>query len=174
MSMQGSKPYVRDVRVRAVELVCREGWKPSRVAKALGCSTRSVQLWVRKSARGRKKAALETGKAPGATPKLDTRQRQRLVKRLAAGPEAAGFTGQLWTGPRVAELIRREFGVSYHVRYLPTLPRSLGWSAQKPKKQPLERDEPAVEAWAAGGWPRIKKRPGGSGRRSSSSIKRGS
>jgi transposase len=154
--------------------VCRDGWSPARVAKAIGCSTRSVQLWVQKSEQGRKPGTLETGKAPGATPKLDARQKQRLLKLLAAGPEAAGFAGQLWTCPRIAELIRREFGVSYHVGYLPALLKSLGWSAQKPQRRALERNQPAIDAWVAGEWPRIKKRSGGSEPRSSSSTKRGS
>jgi transposase len=140
----------------------------------MGCSTRSVQLWVQKSKRGRTPATLQTRKAPGAKPKLDARQKQRLLKLLAAGPEAAGFAGQLWTCPRMAALIRREFGVSYHVGYLPTLLRSLGWSVQKPKRQALERNQAAVEVWVADDWPRIKKRPDVWERRWSSSTKRGS
>jgi transposase len=144
------------------------------VAKALGCSTRSVQLWVQKSARGRRSSALKTGTAPGAKPKLDPRQRRLLLKLLTAGPEAAGFAGQLWTCSRIAELIRREFGVSYHVRYLPVLLKSWGWSVQKPERQPIERDEQAIEAWVARDWPRIKKRSDGSPPRSPSSTKRGS
>lgn len=174
MSTHGSEPYGQDVRLRAVRLVCRDGWKAADVAKALGCSKRSVELWVQKSDRGRKPSALKTGKAPGAAPKLDARQKRRLLTLLASGSEAAGFTGQLWTCPRIAELIRREFGVSYHVRYLPTLLKSLGWSVQKPKRRALERNQPAIDAWVAGDWPRIKKRPGGSEPRSSSSTKRGS
>lgn len=174
MSTQGSEPYGQDVRLRAVRLVCREGWKPSRVAKTLGCSTRSVQLWVQKSAHGRLPSALKTGKAPGATPRLDAKQKRRLLRLLVAGPEAAGFAGQLWTCPRIAELIRREFRVSYNVRYLPALLKSLGWSVQKPKRQALERNQKAVDAWVADDWPRIKKEPDGSARHSSSSTKQGS
>jgi len=171
MSTHGSEPYGEDVRRRAVELVCRDGWKPSKVAAVLSCSVRSVQLWVRKSSSGRRTAALKTGKAPGAKPKLDARQKQRLLKRLAKGPEANGFAGQLWTCPRIAELIRREFGVSYHVRYLPALLKALGWSVQKPKRRALERNADAIDAWVASDWPRIKKSPAVSEQRSSSSTK---
>jgi transposase len=171
MSTHGSEPFGEEVRLRAVELVCAEGWKPARVAEALGCSTRSVQLWVRKSSRGRRKSALKTGKAPGAKPKLDARQKRRLLKLLAAGPEAAGFTGQLWTCPRITGLIRREFHVSYHVGYLPTLLKGLGWSVQKPKRRALERNEDAIDAWVADDWPRIKKSPAASEPPSSSSTK---
>lgn len=155
-------------------MVCRQGWSAAQVAQALGCSIRSVQLWVQKSRRGRRPAALRTGKAPGAKPKLDARKKQQLLKLLAAGPEAAGLVGQLWTGPRIAAALRARFGVSYHVRYLPTLLRSLGWSVQKPKRQALERHQPTVDAWVARDWPRLKKRPAASGPPSPSSTKPGS
>jgi transposase len=168
---QGCKTFAEDARVRAVRLACQEGWKPSDVAQALGCSTRSVQSWVKNSERGRKPAALKTKKAPGMTPKLDVRQKKRLLKLLERGPEAAGFTGQLWTGPRVGELIRREFGVTYHVQYLPSLLRALGWSPQKPKRQAMERNQETIDAWVAKVWPRIKKRLENSAPRSSFSIK---
>lgn len=157
MNQHGSKPYGEDVRLRAVKLVCEEGWKPGEVAQAMGCSVRSIQLWVQKSSRGRKKTALKTGKAPGATPKLDSQQKQRLLKLLAAGPEAAGFEGQLWTCARINELIQNEFDVSYHVRSLPALLKSLGWSVQKPKRRAMERNEQAIEGWVANDWSRIKK-----------------
>src|SRR5262249_35212526 len=94
-------------RIRAVRLVCEDGWSPADVATALGCTPRAVQLWCQKSDRGRNLDALRTKTAPGAVPRLTAEQRTRLVQLLAAGPEAAGFPSPLWTGPRVAELIRQ-------------------------------------------------------------------
>jgi transposase len=125
MGRQGSTPYGEDVRLRAVRLVVREGWKPSDVAQSIDCSTRSVQLWVSKSNRGRKTSALQTGKAAGATPKLCTQQKQQLIRLLKTGPLEAGFPGQLWTCLHIATLIEREFGVTYSVKYLPGLLKSL-------------------------------------------------
>jgi transposase len=74
MSTQGSEPYGQDVRLKAVRLVCRDGWKTAVAAQALGCSQRSVELRVQKSDRGRKPAALQIGGTLGATPQLDARQ----------------------------------------------------------------------------------------------------
>jgi transposase len=172
MSTQGSKRYREDVRLRAVELVCHEGWSPVDAAKAVGCSKRSVQLWVKKSNGGQQPEALKTPKAPGAKPKLDAEQKQHLLQLLASGPVACGFDSQLWTCPRIAKLIQREFGVSYHVQYLPALLKALGWSVQKPKRRALERKEEAIQTWVANDWPRIKKKPAVSEQRSSSSTKR--
>jgi transposase len=36
------------------------------------------------------------------------------VKLLARGALRAGYTTDLWTVPRVTELIQQEFGVRYH------------------------------------------------------------
>jgi len=159
-------------RLRAVELVCREGWSVADAAKAVGRAARSVRLWVQKSHSGRRRSALKTRKAPGAVPKLTKAQQRELLKLLEDGPEAAGFSGQLWTAPRIGELIQRTFGVTYHERYLPTLLRSFGWSPQKPKRKAAERNEAVIAHWIRCDWPRVKKKPAGSKRPSYSSTKR--
>lgn len=157
MNTQGRRTFTEEDRLRAVGLVCREGWRASDVAVALGCSKRSVELWVGKSNRGRKPSALRTCKAPGATPKLDDKSKRQLLRLLKAGPEAAGFKTQLWNGPRIAKLIETEFGVKYHTRYIPQLLKSLGWSVQKPKRRAVERDEERIQRWVERDWKRIKK-----------------
>jgi transposase len=159
------------VRVRAVRLVCDDGWSTADAAKAVGRSLRSVQLWVRRSRRGTKPERLRTRTAPGAKPKLTPTQRAKLVRILTRGPRSAGFAAELWTGPRIAELIAREFRVAYHVAYLPTLLRALGFTPQRPKAKPSERDEAAIAAWVRTRWPGVKKKPADSAPPSSSSTK---
>src|SRR2546427_9115545 len=65
--------------------------------------------------------------------KLGPRQRRRLVKLLLKGPQAHGYRTQLWTTARIAEVIRREFGVHYHRDHVGRLMHSLKWSPQKPE-----------------------------------------
>jgi hypothetical protein len=36
---------------------------------------------------------------------------------------------------------------------------SLGWTAQKPERRALERDEDKIERWKQEDWPRVKKTP---------------
>jgi transposase len=67
----------------------------------------------------------------------------------------------LWTCPRVAQVIRREFGVRYHVDHIGRLLRSLGFTPQKPERRARERDESAIQRWVKQDWPRIKKTPRG-------------
>lgn len=101
---------------------------------------------------------LRTGKAPGARPRLTQAQREELVSLIEAGPQAAGFTAGIWTGPMVGELIRRRYGVSYHNHYVPELLHQLGFSVQRPRKLLARADAAAQEAWLLERFPRLKKR----------------
>jgi len=83
--------------------------------------------------------------APGRPPKLDVEARKRLERALLEGARAAGFPTELWTCPRVAELIERCFGVRYHVDHIGRLLRALGWTPEKPERRALERDEAEIQ-----------------------------
>lgn len=74
------------------------------------------------------------------------------------GARAAGFATDLWTCPRVAEVIRRAWGIRYHVDHIGRLLRSMGWTPQKPQRRARERDEDTIRRWVKVEWPRVKKR----------------
>ncbi len=61
------------------------------------------------------------------------------------------------TCERVAEVIRKEFGVSYHPAHVSRLVRKLGLSLQKPMRRANQRDEEAIERWKEERWPSLKK-----------------
>ena len=61
--------------------------------------------------------------------------------------------------PRLAQLIRQEFGIGLNPRYLSTWLRDRGFTPQKPQRVAREGDPEAIAAWLAVRWPRIKKRP---------------
>jgi transposase len=73
-----------------------------------------------------------------------------------AGAVAQGFDTDLWTLPRIAEVIWRLTGVSYHPGHVWWLLRRRGWSPQRPARRASERDEEAIARWRAEEWPRIK------------------
>lgn len=50
--------------------------------------------------------ALWPRKAPGPAPRLSPAQHVELTRLIEAGPQAAGYTGGVWTGPRIGDLIR--------------------------------------------------------------------
>ena len=78
---------------------------------------------------------------------------------LARGAEAYGFVGDVWTTPRVADVIEREFGVRYHPAHVSRLLRAVGWSVQKPIQRATQRDQAAIAAWYTERWPALKKGP---------------
>ena len=99
--------------------------------------------------------------ASGRPPKLPMRLRPRLEKLLLRGAEAAGYAQDLWTCPRIAQLIGREFNVHYHVAHVGRLLRRLGWTPQRPRRRARERDDEQIQRWTKVDWPRIKKKPVG-------------
>jgi len=132
------------------------GMSTTDVARRLKVDPRSVRRW-RQACRRRGEAGLRAKPAPGRSCRLSKRQRHGLRRRLLKGAKANGFATDLWTCPRVAEIIERRYGVSYHEDHIGRLLRSLGFSCQKPQKKAAERDESAIARWVAKDWPRIKK-----------------
>jgi len=91
--------------------------------------------------------------------RITSATRARLPEVLAQGPEAYGFRGAVWTRARVAEVIRREFGVTYDPAHVGRILRACGWSLQKPARRAQQRDEEAIQAWQEQRWPEVEKKP---------------
>jgi transposase len=91
-----------------------------------------------------------------------------LPALLRQGAEAYGFRGQVWTCGRIAAVIRREFGISYHPVHVGRLLQALGWSPQKPARRARQRDEAAITRWREDTWPAIKRGRRPSSKRSAS------
>lgn len=132
--------------------------KPLReIAALLGVSLTSVKRWKRAwSAEGVE--GLAARPHPGPACKLSEKQREPLVRILLKKPTAAGFRTDLWTCARVAEVVRKRFGVSYHRDHMRRILHDLGFSPQKPRRVAREQDAKAVERWRRRDWPRIKKK----------------
>ena len=133
------------------------GWRPASVARELGVSRAAVTQWKRRFAE-EGEAACQVHKPSGRPAKLSPSQQEELLVLLKQGAEAAGFPTDRWTRARVREVIRRTFGVHYHLTSVGKLLHRLGWSVQKPEVRALERNELAIADWKATQWPRIKKR----------------
>jgi transposase len=124
-------------RLRALELK-EQGWKQTQIADALGVTEGAVSQWM-KRAREQGVEGLRHKPPPGATPRLSEDERARLPELLARGAQAHGFRGEVWTCERVATVIRRGFGVSYHPAHVSRVVRALGLSLQKPQRRALSR-----------------------------------
>ena len=157
--LKGSADLLTDRRRRALALL-DEGLSLNEVGRRVGCNASSVMRW-RDARRRRGDQALDVRFSPGRPLKLNGNQRRRLVRLLVKGPLAQGYRTNLWTTARIAALVEQEFGVCYHPDHVGRLMHTLGWSAQKPERRALERDEKEIERWKRKEWPRIKKTPGG-------------
>jgi transposase len=144
-------------RLRAFELK-QEGWKQKEIADALGVTKGAVSQWM-KRAKEEGVEGLRHKPPPGLRPRLSIKQRARLPELLAQGAPAHGFRGDVWTCERVAEVILKEFGVSYHPAHVSRLVRVSGLSLQKPARRANQRDEEAIERWKEERWPELKKGP---------------
>ena len=80
-------------------------------------------------------------------------RRDALYQDLFGGLEEASARSGL------AQLIRQEWEISFHPRYLSAWLRVRGLTPQKPQRVPRERDPERIAAWLTAQWPRIKKRP---------------
>ena len=149
-------PQELEVRRRIAGRMLSQGYSVSEVASAVGASDSSVRRWRIAMRTGGLKA-LRAKPQLGKRPQLAAAQHQELVEILLAGPRVAGFANDLWTCPRVAQVIERRFGVRYHPADVWKLLRKLGWSCQKPEQRARERDERAIRRWRKSDWPRIKK-----------------
>lgn len=157
MRPSGSAEELERRRTRAIELLS-QGLAPVEVAHRVGVDRRSVRRW---NAAYRKKgtAALKAKPAPGRPSVLDLKAKRQVERILLKGATAAGFPTELWTCPRVAQVIERRFGVAYHVDHVGRLLHGLGWSPQKPERRAVERDEEEIRRWVKQEWPRVKKTP---------------
>ena len=143
-------------RLRAWELH-HQGWKQKDIATALGVTQGAVSQWL---TRGRNEGveALRRRISPGAPARLTGAQLAHLPVLLARGAPAFGFLGDVWTCARVAEVIKHQFGVTYHPDHVGRLLRTIGWTVQKPVEQATQRDDDAIAAWREEQWPAIKKK----------------
>jgi transposase len=145
------------VRLAAADLI-EAGASDREVARRFRVTRMSANRWRRALAVGGRAALLSKG--PGGGPaKLTPAQVGELEAVLEAGPAVWGWDeDQCWTLARIAEVVRRRFGVGYTLAGLDLLLHRIGWSVQVPARQATERDEERISAWREETWPVIKGR----------------
>lgn len=165
---KGQKIDAEELKVRRLKArqLLDEGLPQAEVARRLQVSRQSVSRWA-----GQPRRALAVVKRQGRPSRFDAAARAQLRAVLLAGPQAAGFAADLWTVPRVRELIVQRFGLRFSQVHVWRLLGQLGFSPQRPVGRARERDEAKIADWKTRQWPRLKKKPGGKDAPSSSSTK---
>jgi transposase len=143
-------------RCLAVQRLC-EGYSVDEVADFLGVDPGTVRRW-RAAFQHHGGSGLARRTHPGRPAKLTSTQQKIVLRWLSELPSEHGFASELWSAPRLAQLIEEEFAARFHPHYLTTWLRQHGCTPQRPRRVPRERDEQAVARWLAQDWPRIKQK----------------
>ena len=103
--------------------------------------------------------ALRSVPERGRPAKLDEEQLACVRAAILQSPTDHGFGTELWTLKRVGAVIERLHGVRFSQAHVWRILGSLGFSAQKPEKRAIERNEDTVRSWKRSTWPALKKKP---------------
>jgi len=150
-------------RMRAADLF-EQGVMPAEVARRVGVSHQIVSDWRAAWRRSGRDGLRGAGRA-GRLPKLSRDRLVQIERELLKGAEASGYPNDVWTLQRVAEVIERLTGVSYHPAHVwYVLRHELKWSWQRPARRATERNDEAIHQWVKKRWPQLKKEPSASTR----------
>ena len=142
-------------RLRAGRLLLKSVAQ-AEVARRVGVMRTTVSEWNEKLEDGGARGA--EAPATGSTGWARFHAGRELIQQLRQGALAAGFGTELWTLPRVGQLIEQRFARRYSESQVWRILMSLGVSCQRPSGRALERDESAIQRWKQERWPALKKR----------------
>jgi transposase len=148
----GSASALELRRRQAVQAV-QAGDSVKDVARIIGVQPRSIYRWLFLA---EKPDGLAAKPHPGPATRLSLQQQLELEQLLCQGAKAHGWPNELWTTQRIADLIRRHFGISLHHDHVGRfLHMRLRWSPQKPRRRARERNEEAIAQWKRDTFPAI-------------------
>jgi len=144
-------------RLRAARLFAKK-IKHAEIARRLKVSRVSVHHWHKRWKRSGRKGLRATGRL-GRKTRITMKQIACVQETLLKGPKTQGYVTEIWTVDRIAAVIRKETGISYHPGHVWKILKRMGWTCQKPETRAKERDERAIKYWVKHTWPEIKKKP---------------
>ena len=115
-------------------------------ARIYGDSPRSVEYWVRRLLSDGL-AGLKDQDRPGRPLRLPSSEWQRLREDLLQSPRDLGYDQNLWDGVLLSHHLEKRYGISLGVRQCQRLFHQLGFSLQRPRRQPQEADPARQEAF---------------------------
>jgi transposase len=157
MRPKGTPKELERLRLKAVKAVVEKGERQVDVARIFQIGQPTLCNWI---ARYREDPdSLLAKPIPGRTPALSASHLKELSEYLKLGPQAFGWTTDLWTSKRVRDLIQLKFGISFHKDHVfKILTEKMQWSFQRPEKVARERDPAKVAKWLEETLPEIKKK----------------
>lgn len=143
-------------RLKAVKFF-KQGKSNTEISRILSVSYEAVRLWKHSWKKKGIKGLKSKGK-PGPKPQLTEEKKEKVKQVLLKGPQAFGYSTNIWTLKRITEVIKKVVKVKHHPGYVWYILQSMGWSCQRPRVQSKYRDERIIAKWKRVVWPAIKKR----------------
>jgi transposase len=124
----------------------QQGESPTAIARILGVGRTSLYRWLPLAKQGPEALAAKPHLGP--KPRLRNDPVHQLETELNRGAKAHGWDNQLGSAQRIGEVIRRLFGITYHVEHVrKIIRRRLHWSSQKPQKKAKQRNDQKIDQW---------------------------
>jgi transposase len=133
----------------------QEGYTADDVAAFLDVHVRTVRSWWAAFRRDGPDG-LTAKPHPGRPSKMTAAQMRQVLTWFRKSPKSFGFATDLWTARRVADVIRRKWGIAYNWRYLNAWLAARHITPQKPQRQAHEADRDAIDRWRTHDWPRLQ------------------
>ena len=131
------------------------------IAELFQVNTRTIYNWISRFMVERFSWLLGLHyRGRGAKSKLTKEQMKKIYDLVVDGPENYGFDCGVWNSPMIAEVILREFNVTYNPRYLCRLLKKIGLSFQKAafEAERTDDNEKKRKEWVDKTWPEILKK----------------
>lgn len=113
------------------------------MTRFLGVTRGAVCKWVKAARDGPQGLLAKPGR--GRPAKLTPSQERQVLRWFNKPATNFGFPNELWTAPRVAQVIRRKWKVKFHPRYINQWLAERRITPRKPRRQPRERNNQAIQ-----------------------------
>jgi transposase len=145
------------IRIMAVNSIRVLGQSQEAIAKTYNFNRACIYSWLRQYDEGGF-AALESEMPPGAQPLITSEMDEWLKQTiLNKSPVDFRYDTNLWTCGILAELLKKEFGVTVSDSAVRLHLKRLGLTSQKPEYQDAERDEQEIEYFLNVKFPKIQR-----------------
>lgn len=129
-----------------VILYVLQGASPYDVARLFGHSPRTIEYWVHRLLSDGL-AGLWEGNRTGRPGRLSAADLRKLRTEVQRSPRDLGYDHNLWDGVLLSHHLEKEYSISLSVRQCQRLFHKLGFSLQRPRRQPSEANSEMQEAF---------------------------
>jgi len=141
------------LRIAAVKLY-KQRVAIATLSKSMNVTQSAIYGWIKK-AREQGIKSLKSRQGTGRPTIITDKQLEGLVSCLRSSATRYGYSTDLWSGPRVRNLIKRKFGIEYHHKHMSRLLRRLGMVLKFPERRALEQDPQELREWKKYRFPEI-------------------